>query len=207
MKMGVSHPNFPEVILFPSFFSKQPFFFRGESNKRKELTSIVQTLKKLSFHPPEAPRRGAGLWTWEVFHKKKTNQQKKAATQGRRRKPEENDVRHVLVFRGFCTDVFLSYSYFGGNDTNLTHIFQRWLKPPTSVAVDLLKVIFYGFHHGKSPSNKKMWIHVGNILSFPTTLSNSKVVEKNMVKQLYGLPPLKCVIFVWGFWYLREGMM
>lgn len=95
-----------------------------------------------------------------VFHqKKKTNQQKKSRNPREEEETEENDVRHVLVFRGFQRCVFMLY-LFWGNDTNLTHIFQRWLKPPASVAVDLLKVIFYGFHHGKSPSKKNggsMW--------------------------------------------------
>ena len=136
-------------------FETQPILYRGESNKRKEL-SFVQN------HPPgSAPPRGAGLWTWEVCFtkKKKTNQQKKSRNPREEEETEENDVRHVLVFRGFKLMCFMLY-LFWGNDTNLTHIFQRWLKPPASVAVDLLKVIFYGFHHGKSPSKKNggsMW--------------------------------------------------
>lgn len=152
------------------------------------------------FHPPEAPPRPeVQAFGPEkcVSQKKKRTNKRKAATQGRRRKPKKM-TRHVLVFRGFCTDVFLCYIYFG-------ETMQIWLiffKGGWNHQLALLLICWRWFFMDSTTVNhlpkKKWWIHVGNILSFPTTLSNSKVVEKNMVKQLSGLPPSN-VWFSFGY--------
>ena len=48
------------------------------------------------------------------------------------------------------------------------------------IYLDLFKVIFYGFYHGKSSLNH----HLGNILLFfPTTLSKSKYIEIRKVSE------------------------